>query len=122
MDYLALKHAHSGLAYLSILLFIVRFGLYQWRESLSAIKILNIVPHVINTGLLIAAIALCISIGQYPVTDAWVTAKVIGLLAYIGLGIIAIKRKNWVAFALSLVVVAYMIGVAKSHSVLSWLV
>jgi uncharacterized membrane protein SirB2 len=41
---------------------------------------------------LASAIALAILIRQYPFAAPWLTAKVIGLVIYIGLGVIALKR------------------------------
>lgn len=121
MDYLALKHAHAGLAYLSALLFVVRFALVWFRSALMTNKAVKIVPHVIDTLLLVMAVMLCISIGQYPLLDGWLTAKLLGLLALIGAGVVAIKKRQPVLAVVTLALYAYMIGVAKTHSVLSWL-
>ena len=91
MDYDALKGSHMGLAYLSILLFIIRFSLFKFQPSLRSNKLLKILPHIIDTVLIIFAIMLCIEISQYPLTDHWLTAKVLGLVAYIGFGVVAIN-------------------------------
>ena len=120
MDYSALKHSHIGLAYLSILLFIIRFALFKFKPAFKSNKVLKILPHIIDTFLLIFAIWLCVMIGQYPLTDHWLTGKVLGLVGYIAFGIIAIKQgKNW-AFVAALISVAYIFGAAKSHSALSF--
>jgi len=120
MDYSAIKHAHIGIAYLSILLFIIRFALFKFKPVLKSNKLLKILPHVIDTFLLIFAIWLCTIISQYPLTDHWLTAKVIGLVGYIAFGTIAIKQgKTW-AFIAALVSFAYIFGAAKSHSALSF--
>lgn len=121
MEYTALKAAHAGFAYLSIILFSLRYGVLQWRGPDRPIKILNILPHVVNTGLIVLAVLLCLQLQQYPLTSAWVTAKFIGLLVYIGLGTVAVKRQSHVAFGLTLVCLVYLVGVAKFHSVFSWL-
>jgi len=52
----------------------------------------RIVPHVVDSVLLGSAIALTVAIGQYPLTDNWLSAKVAGLFLYIVLGSIALKR------------------------------
>ncbi|MBA35204.1 MAG: regulator SirB [Oleispira sp.] len=120
MDYSALKHSHVGLAYLSILLFIIRFALFKFKPTLKSNKLLKILPHIIDTFLLIFAIWLCTIISQYPLTDHWLTAKVIGLVGYIAFGVIAIKQgKNW-AFVAALVSFAYIFSAAKTHSALSF--
>jgi uncharacterized membrane protein SirB2 len=120
MDYSALKHSHVGVAYLSIILLIISFALVKYKPAFKNNKVLKVLPHIIHTFLLIFAIWLCVIIGQYPLTDHWLTAKVIGLVGYIAFGTIAIKqRKNW-AFVAALVSFAYIFGAAKSHSVLSF--
>lgn len=120
MDYSALKHAHIGIAYLSILLFIIRFALFKFKPAFKSNKLLKILPHIIDTFLLIFAIWLCTIISQYPLTDHWLTAKVIGLVGYIVFGTIAIKQgKTW-AFIASLASFAYIFSAAKTHSALSF--
>ena len=120
MDYTALKASHIGLAYLSILLFIIRFALFKFKPTIRNNKVLKILPHIIDTFLLVFAIWLCTMISQYPLTDHWLTAKVIGLVCYIAFGVIAIKQgKNW-AFVAALVSFAYIFGTAKAHSALSF--
>src|SRR5690606_18921128 len=57
-----------------------------------------------------------------PLTHHWLTAKVLALLAYIGFGVAAIKRASRPAFAGAVLSFGYMLGVAKTKSVLSWLV
>jgi uncharacterized membrane protein SirB2 len=51
----------------------------------------KIMPHVIDTVLLSSAIMLAILIQQNPLVDSWLTAKVVGLLIYIGLGMVALR-------------------------------
>lgn len=120
MDYTALKASHIGIAYLSILLFIIRFALFKFKPTLRSNIILKVLPHIIDTFLLIFAIWLCVMISQYPLTDHWLTAKVIGLIAYIGFGVIAIKQGKVWAFIAALASFAYIFGAAKAHSALSF--
>lgn len=51
----------------------------------------KIMPHVIDTVLLASAIMLAVLIQQNPLADSWLAAKVVGLLVYIGLGMIALR-------------------------------
>lgn len=122
MDYSALKHSHAGLAYLSILLFVGRFVLFYFAPVWRRNKLLKVLPHVIDTLLLVFAVMLCMQIQQYPLANAWLTAKVIALLAYIGFGVIAIKRASRKAFTGAILSFVYMLGVAKYKTVLSWAV
>lgn len=120
MDYTALKHSHAGLAYLTGLFFVVRFMLFYFAPKFRNNKLFKILPHIIDTLLLVFAVMLCFKIAQYPLADSWLTAKVAGLLAYIGFGVVAIKRGSWPAFVLAMVSYGYILGAAKAHDMLSW--
>ena len=80
----------------------------------------KIVPHVNDTVLLAAALWMMAIIDQYPGTAGWLTAKVAGLIAYILLGTVAIKRGStkriragaWVAAQL---VFFYIVAVALTR-------
>ena len=92
MDYLALKTIHIACVVASYALFVMR-GAWMIREStLLQRRWVKIVPHVIDTVLLASAIALAMMMRQYPFVQPWLTAKVIGLAVYIGLGMVALKR------------------------------
>jgi uncharacterized membrane protein SirB2 len=85
----------------------------------------RITPHVVDTALLASAIALAVMIRQYPLVNSWLTAKTLGLVAYIGLGTIALKRGRTrglriAAFCGALLVFAYIIAVAITKSVLPY--
>ncbi len=126
MDYLLVKNMHMGMAYLSISLFIFRSVLSVTESTLLQTKLMKILPHVIDTFLLLFAGHLMVTIGQYPFVDAWLTAKLLALLAYIGMGTVAIKRgktatiRLW-ASVIAVAIFGYIFGVAKTHNVISWL-
>jgi uncharacterized membrane protein SirB2 len=91
MSYAALKMIHVTSVIISYLLFSLRS---MWKMQGSAAlqqRWVKITPHVVDTVLLVSAIALAIRIQQDPVHDSWLSAKVIGLLFYIGLGMTALK-------------------------------
>ncbi|MDF1764114.1 MAG: SirB2 family protein [Oleibacter sp.] len=121
MLYAAFKHSHIALVYLSLLLFVLRFAFAYIRPSLNQMKIFKVGPHAVALLLLITAGVLCVIIGQYPFEQAWVTAKFIGLFVYIILGLIAIKKQKFGVFILTLLTFAYLVGVARMHSALSWI-
>lgn len=86
----------------------------------------RLVPHVIDTVFLVTGIWLAVRIGQYPLVQTWLTAKVFGLVGYIILGSIALKRGptraiRAAAFVAALAMFAYIVGVARSRSPWSWL-
>ena len=78
----------------------------------------RIVPHVNDTLLLAAAIGLAASSGQYPWTHAWLGAKIGGLLAYIGFGVIALrpgrpKAVRFAAWMAALICFVWIVSVAR---------
>lgn len=119
--YLALKHTHITFAVLSILLFCLRgMWMLSCPEKLQR-RWVKIVPHIIDTLLLLSAIALTVTINQYPFTHDWLTAKLIALIGYIVLGTIALKRGKTrsirlLAFVMALGCVAYIVWVALHHT------
>lgn len=85
----------------------------------------KVLPHVNDTVLLVAAIGLTLRIDEYPFTHAWLTAKVSGLLLYIVLGMIALKRGRTRririgAFVAALLVFVYIVAVALTHN--AWVI
>ncbi|KMN82273.1 putative membrane protein SirB2 [Chromobacterium alkanivorans] len=121
--YLIVKHAHMGFAYLSILLFAVRGGLMLGgKQNILALKPVRILPHVIDTLLLGCAIALVI-MGGWPVLQSpWLLAKIVGLVLYVALGTIALRRgktpqTRLIAFLCALAAVFYIVLVAKTKLV-----
>ena len=86
----------------------------------------RITPHAVDTVLLASGIALAATIQQYPGFHGWLTAKVIGLIVYIALGVVAMKRGStravritaWIA---ALVVFGYIVSVAITKNPLGFL-
>ena len=119
--YLILKNAHIVLALLSITLFVVRA---VWSVNASPQlqqKWARIVPHIIDTLLLTSAVYLMIASHQFPFSDNWLTAKLVALIVYIGLGTFAIKRGRTAGSRLlfslmSVAVFCYILAVAITHS------
>ena len=94
MNYLAIRTVHESAVALSIAGFFLRgaAGLAgaAWVRGRAA----RTVPHVVDTVLLASAIALAWMLGITPFRAPWLMAKVIGLLAYIGLGVVALRPSN----------------------------
>ncbi len=82
----------------------------------------KIIPHIVDTLLLTSAIIIVIMSGQYPFAQDWLTAKLLALFAYIGLGTIALRGKTKVvrvwAFIAALVVFIYIGAVAITKQAL----
>ncbi|HRE18788.1 MAG TPA: SirB2 family protein [Rhodocyclaceae bacterium] len=121
LDYLAIKHIHLTCVALSGAGFLLR-GVWMLADSPRLqTRWVKVVPHVVDTGLLASAIALAVISQQYPIAQGWLTAKVIGLLAYIGFGTMALKRgktkgRRTLFLVLALLTFAYIVGVALTRS------
>ena len=92
--YPAVKHLHLTLIAVSVLFFVVRFVLHLRQSALMGKKVFKIAPHVIDTFLLLSGLTLCFMIKQYPFVDPWLTEKIGAVVAYIALGVIAIKANR----------------------------
>lgn len=89
-----IKHIHLTFVALSLISFVLR-GIWMMKESpLLQAKLTKILPHVIDTVLLVSALTLTINLGLQPGEHPWLLAKIIGLVAYIILGVIALKPKR----------------------------
>lgn len=120
MSYLALKHIHLTCVALSGCGFVLR-GVLMLRQSPALnSRAARILPHLVDTLLLSSAIALAWLSGQYPFDQSWLTAKLLGLLAYIVLGSVALKRGSSLAVRRNawigaLLVFAYIVSVALTR-------
>jgi uncharacterized membrane protein SirB2 len=119
--YAIIKNAHITFAVISISLFILR-AFWSVTESAKLQQHwAKIVPHINDTLLLICAVYLMITTGQYPFSDHWLTAKFIALLAYIAIGTVAIKKGKTAGMRLlfSLLAVmtfSYIVAVAVTRT------
>lgn len=119
MIYYTIKQIHVIAVVVSVLGFMLRGGWMMCSSPLLQHRLTRVLPHVVDTVLLVSALVLAAMISQYPFVAPWVTAKVLGLLLYIGLGMVALRRgptrairvSAWVA---ALVVYAWIASVATS--------
>lgn len=124
--YFAIKHLHVTCVVLSALGFLLRgYWMISGSPLLKSLPA-RVMPHLIDSALLLSAITLAVLIQQYPFEAAWVTAKVIGLLAYIVLGTVALKRgrtrsQRIAAFVAALSVYAWIVSVALTKNVSGYL-
>jgi len=85
------KDIHVASVVATFTLFFVR-GVWMILDSkLSRHPWARRVPPVIDTILLASAIVLSLTIRQYPFVNGWLTAKVLALFVYIGLGMLALS-------------------------------
>ena len=119
-----MKYVHVSCVILSGCGFVLR-GVWMLADSpLLRQRWVRVFPHVVDTALLASAIALAIISSQHPLAQSWLTAKVIGLIAYILCGAIALKRGKTktvraVFFVVALLIFAYIVLVALNRSPLA---
>ncbi len=130
MAYSLLKQIHVMLALLTVSGFLLR-GIWMMRRSpLLHHPVTRTLPHIVDTVFLISGLALAALIHQYPFVNGWLTAKIFGLLAYIILGSMALKRGSTrttriAAFISALAVFLWIVSVARLHSptgLIQWLI
>lgn len=123
--YTALKHFHLTFLVISFVLFFVRGYLMMRNSPMSGHKAFLIAPHISNLFLLGSGIALAVMLGLSPGSTPWLMAKIVALVIYIGLGVMAFKHPSaqvrkilWLA---ALVLFAFIVSVAKSKNPLGFL-
>ncbi|WP_298017755.1 SirB2 family protein [uncultured Castellaniella sp.] len=120
--YFPIKHLHMTAVGLSILLFVIRA---YWSVTGSALlqhRLVRILPHVVDTVLLVCGVILAAMIGP---NQPWILTKIVLLIAYIGVGTIAIKRGRTTrgrltAAVAAVAIFAYIVGVAITKNSGSW--
>ena len=121
-SYFVLKYLHISCVVLSGAGFVLR-GVWMIRGSpLLARRWVRVVPHIVDSVLLASALAMAVTSAQYPLIHGWLTAKVAGLVAYIVLGTIALKRGRTysirvAAFGAALLVFIYIVAVAFTKEI-----
>ncbi len=121
MSYLALKHLHVTCVVLSGLGFCLRGYWMLAGSALSQHRLTRVLPHLVDSLLLGSALGMAWMSAQYPFVNNWLTAKLFGLLAYILLGMMALKRGRTKAirgrfFGLAVLAYAYIVGVALTRN------
>lgn len=125
--FLLLKTIHLTCAILSISGFLVRGYWMLTGSPLLQARVTKILPHLVDTILLVSAVWMTIIIQQFPFVNAWLTAKLMALVVYILFGTVALKRgKTKGIRTLSLFgavsVFFYIVAVALAHDPLANLV
>jgi uncharacterized membrane protein SirB2 len=119
MDYATLKLLHQSSVVLSISGFAVRGSAALAGAAWVRGRLARTVPHVVDTVLLASALGLAWTLRLNPAATPWLMGKIVGLLLYIGLGVVAL-RPNWprpvraAAFAAALLCFAQIVAMALS--------
>jgi uncharacterized membrane protein SirB2 len=120
----SVKLIHVSAVVVTATFFILR-GVWMLRASpVLRHPVVRVGPHVNDTILFTSAMVLAAMLGEYPFVDGWLTAKVLGLLAYILLGEVALhwgrtRQIRAAAFAAALGVLGYIVSVARCHDALA---
>ena len=118
--YILVKYVHVASVILSVTGFFLR-GILMIRDSpLINARWIKVLPHINDTILLIAALSLAAMSGQYPFVVDWVTAKVLGVIAYIILGTLALRaastrKMRIICWLAALAVFGWIVSVALSR-------
>lgn len=119
------KLLHLSCIVLSYCLFVLR-GLWVFKNSpIMQQYWVKITPHIIDTLLLSSAITLAVILNISPLAAPWLMAKIIALLLYIALGMIAFKhgkskRIRISAWFAAQLVFCYIVLTALAHDPLPW--
>ena len=116
-----LKLLHMSCAFLSIGGFTLRgYWMFTDNPRLRQ-RATRVLPHMIDTLLLGSAIGMLVMWQVNPFSLNWLSAKIIALLLYIGLGMVAFRfgrtlQIRQVAFGMALLTAVYILAVAFTKS------
>ena len=119
------KTIHVAFVALSFAGFFIR-GIWMLRDStLLRQRCVRITPQVVDTVLLVSAIVLAVQLRYSPMEQPWLMAKIIALVTYIAVCLVALrfgssKRVRLSAWLLGLFIFMYIVSVAMSKSALGW--
>lgn len=123
--YSTIKVWHIGFVVLSGAGFLWRAGRALCFSPAPRSRLLRWLPHLIDTGLLVAGLSLLWLVGMTISATPWLQAKLGGLFIHIVAGAFALKRAKtrqgrMGAFLLSFSAFMYIVGVALAKSPASW--
>lgn len=119
--YLLIKTIHIALALTSGSLFVLRGLWVLLAGSGSGLqRTVNRVSYVVDSFLLLAAIALLAALNYAPLSAAWLQTKLLLLVLYVVLGVVAFRAKyrlamRWLAYSAALLCFAGMYYSARLH-------
>ena len=117
MDYATLKLIHQSAVTLSFAGFFARgigmLGDADWVRH----RLAKTLPHVVDTVLIVSAVWLAWLLRLTPSNAPWIAAKIGGLIAYIAIGMVALRfgRSRAVrggAWVLAMLTFAWIVSVA----------
>ncbi|MDR7295395.1 putative membrane protein SirB2 [Pelomonas aquatica] len=121
MDYLTLKLVHQTAVALSITGFFIRGAASLAGASWVRSRAARTLPHLVDSVLLLSALMLAWTLRLTPDRAPWLLAKLLGLVVYVALGVVALRPGRPVAVRAAawtgaLAVVAWIASVAMTKS------
>jgi uncharacterized membrane protein SirB2 len=118
--YLLLKHGHIALAAASVTLFVARVLGVLWQARWPLRSALRVASVAIDTLLVSAGGLLWWFLSLHPGRDRWLLLKLVLIVAYIGLGSLAMRRARTragkaAAFVLALLAIAAVVALALTR-------
>ncbi|MCB1758524.1 MAG: SirB2 family protein [Gammaproteobacteria bacterium] len=125
MSYYWIRQLHITTVVITIGFFALRFYWMMFQPYLEKRCWVRILSVSNDTLLLCAGISMAVLSAQYPLVAPWLTAKLIGLILYIVLGTLALKRARKrsvriVCGLLALLSAGYIVWVATTRSATPW--
>jgi uncharacterized membrane protein SirB2 len=121
--YLLLKHGHVALAAASVSLFAARVLGVLWQARWPLRPALRATSVAVDTLLVSAGGALWWFLSLHPGRDRWLLLKLVLIVAYIGIGSLAMRRARTragqaAAFAAALLLIAAVVALALTRDAL----
>lgn len=118
--YVPLRQVHMTAVAFSLALFAARGAAVLAGRSWPMRRTPRVASVLIDTVLLGCGIALWTALGLNPLRETWLGAKLVLLLAYVGLGSYALKRAPTRRaragfYVAALLCVAFMVSIALAH-------
>ena len=92
------------------------------RQALAMTMPLRVLAVVVDVLLLIAALMLVAVLPNAVFANHWLTVKLVLLVLYIALGALALRRRAWGWLLGALAIYVAMLGIARAHHPLGWIV
>lgn len=121
MDYITIKLIHQCAVVLTVAGFFARGVGALANATWVRHRIARTLPHLVDSVLLLSALTLAWMLRLTPGQTPWLLAKIVGLLIYIALGVLALregppKALRAGAWVLALITVAWIISVALTKN------
>ncbi|BBQ83613.1 MULTISPECIES: invasion regulator SirB2 [Enterobacteriaceae] len=114
-------YLHIASAVVSVSFFALRYWWMHHRSALFEARWVRILPHAVDSVLLLSGVALMVMTRYFPFTEegGWLTEKLFGVIIYIFLGFVALGRRRprsqqskFIAFLLALMVLCIIVKLA----------